>query len=301
MEVRPVSGADDQAVCLDIFLRSMNDLLAQHGKAPAERDDVMWVPASVTHFATTDPQRLVLAVDGGRPVAFGCAFQRERFWFLAFLFVLPESQSSGVGRAVLEALLPPLPERATMHLATVVESDQPVSTMLYAGYGMVPRVPLYWLRDLPGIDGLPELPGDLRAGPLSLDDRQDAMDQLDRRLLGYARPQDHRLFASEAERARVYVADDGSLKGYGYRMPDDWVCPVAAVDESITAAIVRDLLTGYSGDLKKVTIQIAGTAGRLLPLLLRAGMRASGGAQLLYCSNGRVPSPSYLPYGGHLP
>jgi GNAT superfamily N-acetyltransferase len=301
MDVRPVSGSDDQALCLDIFLRSMNDLHVQQGKAPAERGDVMWMPASVTHFATTDPQRLVLAVDGGRPVAFGCAVQRDRFWFLSFLFVLPDSQRSGVGRAVLEALLPPPPERATMHLATVVESDQPVSTMLYAGYGMVPRVPLYWLRDLPAIDGLPELPHGIRAGPLSPDDHQAAMDQLDRALLGYARPQDHRLFASEAELARVYVAEDGSLKGYGYRMPDEWVCPVGAVDETITAGIVRDLLTGYSGDLKKVTIQIAGSAGRLLPQLLRAGMRASGGAQLLYCSNGRVPSPSYLLYGGHLP
>ena len=95
--------------------------------------------------------------------------------------------------------------------------------------------------------------------------------------------------------------DDGSFMGYGYRMPDDWVCPVGAVDEAITAAIVRDLLDGYAGDLKKVTVQIAGTAGRLLPQLLRAGMRASGGAQLLYCSNGRVPSPSYLPYSGYLP
>lgn len=99
----------------------------------------------------------------------------------------------------------------------------------------------------------------------------------------------------------MYLAGDGSILGYGYRAPDRWLCPVASTDEPLTAAIVADLLTELDGDVRTETVQVAGNAGDLLPRLVRAGMRSSEGAALLYCSNGRVPPPSYLPYGGFLP
>ncbi|MGH2631469.1 MAG: GNAT family N-acetyltransferase [Actinomycetota bacterium] len=301
MEIRPVSGPDDQEACFDIFLRSINDLHAKQGQPPTERSDTTWMPESVAHFAAVDPDGLVLAIDGGEPIAFGCAFRRERFWFLAYLFVLPGSQASGVGRAIFESLLPPASERSALNLATVVESKQPVSTMLYSSHGIVPRMPLYWLNELPGPDGLPELPDGLQPRALSLDEHQEGIDRLDRELLGYARPRDHRMWAGEATIARTYIGSDGSIVGYGYLGPDDFLCPVASKDEAITTGIIRDVLTGFPGEIPKVTIQMSGAAGRLLPSLLRAGMRSEEGAQFLYCSNGRVPPPAYLPYAGYLP
>lgn len=302
MEIRPVVGPHEQEVCFDIFLKASNELGERLGEPAIEPKDVEWMPASLAHFAATDPERLVFAVEGGQPIAFGCAFQRERFWFISELMVLPESQGSGVGRALMDALLPSEPERSSMTLATVVESRQPVATMLYARYGIVPRVPLYWLSELPSRDGLPEMAKGVEAHPLSLEEHLEAIGRLDRDLLGYTRPQDHQMWARDAERASVYLGRDGSIVGYGYRAPDDWISPVAAADESLTAAIVRDLLEDYPGEVRNVTIGIAGTAAGLLPELLRAGMRADeGGAKLLYCSNGRVPPPAYLLYGAYLP
>jgi GNAT superfamily N-acetyltransferase len=301
MELRRVDGADDRAICADIFVRSYNGLREARGDAPLERGDVEWMPASLEHLGATDPEGLLLALDDGAPVAFGCAYRRDRFWFLSYLFVLPGSQASGTGRALLEALLPPAAERSTMQLATVVESSQPVSTMLYARYGIVPRAPLYWLKELARLDELPHLPDGLRAEPLSLTQHRDVIDRLDRELLGYVRPRDHELWSRDAKRSRVYLGDDGSCVGYGYLAPDEWVCPAAAVDEAVAAGIIRDVLAGYPGNVANVTIQITGSAGSLLPLLLRAGMRCEEGAQLLYCSNGRVPPPGYLLYAGFLP
>jgi GNAT superfamily N-acetyltransferase len=301
VDIRPASGADDRATCVDIFVRSLNDLRERRGEPSKDVSEMDWMPASVEHFATSDPDGMVLAFDDGAPVAFGCAVRRERLWFLSYLFVLPGSQGSGVGRAIVETLLPTPAERSSMDLALVVEAQQPISTMLYATYGIVPRVPLYFLNELSRPGELPDLPDGVTGRPLSVDEHQGAVDRLDRDLLGYTRPVDHEMWAREAARARVYLRDDGSCAGYAYLAPDDWLNPVASSDETLTAAIVRDLLTDAPGELRKATIQVSGTAGVLLPTLLRAGMRAEEGAHLLYCSNGRVPPPSYLMYGGFLP
>ncbi len=301
MEIRPASGAGDLAICVEMFVRTSNDLGARHGDEPFTREDVGWMPASLDHLASTDPGDLVLALDGGDPVGFGCAFRRERFWFLSYLYVVPERQGAGLGRRILRHLLRPPPERGGAILATVAESRQPVSTMLYASIGIAPRVPLYWLEGEPRLDQLPGLPDGVSAQALSLERHGEQLDRLDRKLLGYARAVDHAMWIREAPAARAYLASDGTMAGYGYRAPDDWICPLGAIDEELAAAIVRDLASPGTADGTKVTVQVAGSAGALLPLLLRAGLRSEEGATLLYCSNGRVPAPSYLPYGGFLP
>jgi len=194
VEIRQVSGLEDQRICADIFVRSIDGLHERNGQPPTDTSDMGWLPASLAYFAEADPERLVLALEDGAPVAFGCAMRRERFWFLSYLFVLPDAQAKGVGRALLEHLLPPDAERSSMDLATVVESRQPVSTMLYSRYGIVPRTPLYWMTHLPGIEDLPRLAAGVRARPIELETDGDAIDAFDRALLGYARPQDHRMW-----------------------------------------------------------------------------------------------------------
>ncbi len=67
--------------------------------------------ALLAHLRATDPERFLVAVRPGadgaeRVVAFASASRREHVWFLAMLFVLPDEQARGLGRALLEAVLP---------------------------------------------------------------------------------------------------------------------------------------------------------------------------------------------------
>jgi GNAT superfamily N-acetyltransferase len=297
MEIRPVEGAAEREVCFDIFMRAINDLEERRGRKAIDPADMDWMPPSVEHLARTDPDRLILALEDGEPVAFASAYRREAFWFLAYLFVLPAAQGKGLGRTLLERLLPEEPERPTVQLATIVEAEQPVSAMLYTTVGLAPRMPLYWLDGTPRPGVLPDPPDGIASEPLSLERHAGGIDRLDRELLGYARPVDHELWAGESSAARAYLDADGEVVAYGYRA-DDWIGPVGAPDEELTAAIVGDLAAAGGGS---VTVQVSGSAGALLRLLLRAGLRSERGAVLLYSSNGRVPPPSYLQYGGFLP
>ena len=301
MEIRPVEGAAEREVCFDIFMRAINDLEERRGRDAIDPADMGWMPPSIEHLAQTDPESLILALEGGDPVAFASAFRREAFWFLSYLFVLPAAQGNGLGRTLLERLLPDEPTRGSGHLATIVEAAQPVSTMLYASVGIAPRVPLYWLDGAPRPGALPDLPDGISSEPLSRERHADGLDRLDRELLGYARSVDHVLWAGEASAARAYLDADGELVAYGYRTSDEWIGPVGAPNEELAAAIVDELAGAGDGDDGIITVQVSGSAGTLLRMLLRAGLRSEKGAVLLYSSTGRVPRPSYLMYGGFLP
>ena len=294
------AAEDELQLCFDIYLEANNDLEAQRGADPIAPQDIAWLHGILAHLRHTDREGVVLAWEGGDAIAFGAAYTREDFWFLAMLDVRPAQQGAGVGRAILEHLLPPRDARGSMTLATTVETIHPVSTMLYARYGIAPRAPLYWLRDLARPDAVPALPAGVTARPVRPDD-QAAFDALDREEVGYARPQDHAMWAELSGLARTYVRDDGSVAGYAYLGPDGWLGPVAAAEEALVPAIVREILEERGGDLSDVVITVPGYADVALRALLLAGMRSSAGAAALYCSTGRLPSPRYLPFGGYLP
>ena len=301
MDIRPVVIPGELEMCVDVWLRAMNDVGQRQGDPPMSADDVAWLPVSLSHLATSDPGRFLLSLRDGKPVAFGCAFERDDFWFLSELMVLPEAQGAGIGTGLLEALLPDEVDRSTMTLATVVESRQPTSTLLYSRYGMVPRVPLYWMEGIRDPGSLPALADGVVICPLDLGQHGDAIDHFDQAYLGYTRAQDHRMFSEESESAWVYFSADDDVVGYSYVQPEGWLSPVAATDEKLTAGILRSLVEGGHVPEDKVTIQIGGDAGGLLPMLARAGMRCEEGARLIYCSNGSVPPPGYLHFGGYHP
>jgi GNAT superfamily N-acetyltransferase len=148
--------------------------------------------ALLTHILTTDPERFLVAVEARHPergqlrervVGFGVAVQRERVWFLSQLYVLPEHQGRGIGRALLTQIFPsvgtsegathesgngarPVEPRAPGAMATCTDSAQPISNGLYARFGIVPRVPIMNLVGNPRLDMLPQLPDNVRAVPM---------------------------------------------------------------------------------------------------------------------------------------
>ncbi|MEU8268032.1 GNAT family N-acetyltransferase [Sphaerisporangium sp. NPDC049002] len=91
---------------------------------------------------------LVGEVDG-RVVGFGGVIRRGEVSHLGDLFVLPDHQSSGIGRTILSRLLPSDTPRVTF------ASDDPRALGLYIRQGMRPVCPLIYLIHHPGEDSGP--------------------------------------------------------------------------------------------------------------------------------------------------
>ena len=168
-------------------------------------------------------------------VGFGSATLRDGTWFLGMLFVLPEFQARGVGRQLLERVMPPQAEREAVALGTATDSVQPISNALYSQYGMVPRLPVFNFVGRPERpDALPGLPAGVGitetdwTAEASEARELSAVAAVDSATLGYAHPQDHGFLKAEGRRRFVARSERGDTLGYGYIAPSGRFGPIAA-------------------------------------------------------------------------
>jgi GNAT superfamily N-acetyltransferase len=275
---RPASEADLLA-CEDVWRVGLDGYLGRLGfpEMPTENPGLRRLHA---HTLATDPSRFWVAIeprtDGNRVVAFGSAVLRGPVWFLSMLFVYPEAQGHGVGRALLERIRPPAADG--IRLATATDAAQPVSNALYASLGIVPRMPLFNLVGRPWAGWQPPpLPGAVRVLRVTADltGFPAERDALDREVLGFDHPVDHAYAGGDGRHTFAYVDGDGALLGYGYAAEAGRVGPIAARDAALLAPILGHLLVAVEPRGASST-WLPGASDGALRTVLEAGLRIEG-------------------------
>jgi GNAT superfamily N-acetyltransferase len=299
LHFRP-AGADDLHACWEIWRDALNDYMLPLNlpPIPIEADSITRLHE---HLRSTDPDRFVVATrgaeEGEQVVGFTSAIRRGDLWFLSMLFVRPAVQGAGVGRALLERVLP----SDGAILAAATDTAQPISNALYASLGVVPRMPMFSLIGRPGRDGgFDPLPPGVVAEPLSStayggDDRiAGVVDAVDREVLGFVHRQDHRFVALEGRHGFLYRDADGAIVGYGFASEVGRVGPVAALDEALLAPILGHLLEAIV-PRGASAIWVPGAAGGAMRQLLGAGFRFEGFPVLLCWTRPFADFGRYLP------
>ena len=309
---RPVR-TDELAACAEVWRDGINDYTRRLNQpdVPPETASLLRLYA---HLQVTDPERFIVATmppadgdtetgDGERVVAFAAAVMRERLWFLSMLFVRPGLQGAGLGRELLARVAPGDGEAAFR--ATATDSAQPISNALYASAGIVPRVPLL------NLIGMPEQPGvfgtlpsgivptpfaDLAAGSGGNGHRRlaDAVDTLDREVLGVAHPADHRFLRQESRTGWLYHGPDGTPVAYGYATEAGRVGPVAVRDPALLAPILGHLTSAVT-PRGAFALWLPGTADRAVVPALQAGFRLDQFPVLLCWDQPFADLTRYLP------
>jgi GNAT superfamily N-acetyltransferase len=283
--------------CQRIFDTSYSDLHVRHGiPIDEDDDDPDWLHPILIHFMKTDPQATLLATVDDEPVAIASTVRRDDYWFLSFLFVLPGSQAQGIGRALLDRLGPSDPGVVR---ATIVESFQPVSTALYASYGMTPRAINYWLGKVSRPHALSRLPSDLLQGPISSADA-DEIDALDRTMLGFDRRVDHNWWSEEGAVGWAYRRG-GDLVAYAY-VENGVVAPALATDERTLCEVVGDVV-GTADEPASMSVHVGGNCSAVFRMLIEAGARIDDGSsnRFIYCSSDGPLPASYIFHAPWLP
>ena len=299
IEIRPAVTADLPA-CHGIWRDGIDAYLRPMGFPPLQRDNA-GVRRLHDHTLATDPRRFMIAErssrrDGRRVVAFGSAVERGDLWFLSMLFVAPGEQSRGLGRALLEQLLPD--DRDRRVLATCTDSAQPISNGLYASLGIVPRMPLFNFvgRPEPGF-AWPALPDGIRAEPVAEPARwrdTDEVAALDRALLGFAHPEDHRFVQAEPRRPFEYRNRDGELVGYAYAGDVGRIGPIAVAEPGLLEPVLGHVL-GAVVPRGASAVWLPGAAGDALRTAIRAGLRIDGFPVLAGWSRPHADYTRYVP------
>jgi hypothetical protein len=217
------------------------------------------------------------------------------------LFVLPEFQARGVGRGLLERVMPPEAERHAVALGTATDSVQPISNALYSQYGMVPRLPVFNFVGRPERpQALPGLPAGVRVtetdwtAEASGAGEQAAIAAVDAATLGYAHPQDHAFLRAEGRRRFIARSERGETLGYGYIAPSGRFGPIAATDPALLGPITAHLLTAVRPPGAYAT-WIPGAADELFVMLLRAGFRFESFPTLLLWNRPVADFSRYVP------
>ena len=284
---------EDLPACEAVYRAGLNSYLGPLGfpEIPSENPGLRRLHA---HTMATDPERFLLATRGDRVVAFGSAVVRGRAWFLSMLFVDPAEQARGLGRALLERLLPD-PEVVPI-LATATDSAQPISNGLYGSLGIVPRLPLLNLVGRPRDDHrLPSLPPGVRAEPMAGQaSAAAAIAGLDRAALGFEHPQDWAFLAADGRRGFTFRDGAGSLLGYGYASEAGRIGPVAVADGALLAPALGHLLTAVQ-PRGASSVWLPGSATDAVVAALRAGLRIESFPVLLCWNRQFADFTRYVP------
>ena len=302
-----IATNEDLGACAAIWRTSINDY-TNRLNLPEIPDDLAAVLRLYAHLHSTDPEGFVVAEQADasgeqRIVAFVSALRRGPLWYLSMLFVLPEMQGKGLGRALIERVLP---AAGTASLATCTDSVQPISNALYASLGMAPRMPLLRLVGLPDRrHELQPLPDGIRAVPfdeirdgaadgLRASALDDEVDTLDRDVVGFAHRQDHDMVRREGRIGFLYVGAGGGTIGYGYASEAGRVGPVAVRDAALLDPLVGHLVTTVA-PRGAFGIWLPGAAVTATTSLLRAGFRIDGFPVLLCWDQPLVDFSRYVP------
>ena len=232
---------------------------------------------------------------------FAAITERGEVAYLSSLFVRREGRTKGLGRRLLDAVLPP----EGKILATVASAD-PRALSLYAQAGMRPRWPVLLLRGT--ATAAVALPGSgIRVDDADPDDPELAL--WDARCCGRPRPQDHAYWRQEEGAISLLFRRGRETIGYGIvrlgagTLDEAGACtigPVGALLPDDAAACVLAAV-GWAAALSAVLrIDVPGPHHALAPLL-GAGFRIID--QDTFCSSGLLPfvdSRCYVGSGGSL-
>lgn len=256
-------------------------------------------PATLRHVFETGT--MYVAEHQGTILAFAGAITRGSVTFLTDLFVRPQTQSAGLGKALLEYVLP---HEQAIHCT--MSSTDPRAQALYIRYGMQPVFPhfnLQWrgrAHEEPFAADIEVIEG--QAGDASLL-------EWDAQVSGRARPIDHAFCIEQQRSIPLWFRRGGVTVGYAYvrqveeslLSPQRWVVgPLGVSTPEHAAPCVLAATAWAQRRAERVRIDVPGPHPGLAPLLER-------GFQIIYVevfhSTASTPifdARCYIPSGSDL-
>ena len=234
---RPATAADSRT-CFDIFERTIDDLGQRTGGAANSTadDPAAWDvrrPLFDHLAATGDAWWIAEDEVNGSPIGYARSILRDGVRELTEFFVLPETQSGGVGG---ELLARAFAADGARHRAIVATLD-PRAIARYLRTGLDARVAIIGLHGVPRpmtvATDLERESIDPAAPPF------DELAQIDRVVLGFRRDADHAWLAGQ--RSGWLYRRDGLAVAYGYHPARPaWGGPYAALEAADLPALLAD-------------------------------------------------------------
>jgi len=259
----------------------------------------------LVHLQAHDPDGFFCALDRDETLGFGAAHVRSRQWTLSELWVLPQHQGKGAGRALLQrllgygersgakerlALVPPLPSIQAILLGAGLRAVCPVHRLAMAREDAA-RLASSLGRTFPSQDVTHELLK--RRGQADLD-------RIDRVVRGIVREIDHVHWIKQRGLNVAFVRQRDRIAAYGYGGRDQ-VGPVAgSTREAALAAIGQAIELALQAGTTRPAILVPEPFTDALDALFDAGARIES-TLLLHADGAQLQPDRWIPGRPNLP
>ena len=264
--------ADDLPPATRIVQDAYNDVRVQHGLPPS----IVLGPPMFQTFSLTEPSSsLYVAEADGALCGFAFSWMRQRFWFLAQLFVRPGTQSQGLGRAMLSKTLDHAEENGAENRALITMAYNMKSTGLYIRNGMYPREPLLRLvAPAPVVEGRSEVSA-LELVPIEPWLAScEWLSQIDQEVLGFRRDSHHAFLLGGFAARALRVQRAGRPVGYAYLSATGHIGPLAITPGEDGPEILKAVVScAVDGHPTQVSLIVPGKAERILAAAFQLGFR----------------------------
>ena len=224
-----------------VFRRSLFDYLRRTGQVDHTVDltsvtaiEESWARHAtwMEHLAATAAEDWVAEDPDGRIIGWAQSIERDGMLELTMFFVDPQAQSRGVGRGLLERAFP----LGRGHTRTISATLDPRAIALYLQFGVS------YLTTSIDVVGQPracDVATDLlieRVEPGGRADAVTSIADIERALLGHARPEDTRFLLGE--RPAWLARRGGRVVGMAFGMGGDCTGPMGALDPADLPALM---------------------------------------------------------------
>jgi len=273
-----------------IFVRSLEDFRRRMNFQTDQADDsdiqTWWARRQplYEHLARTADQ-FWIAEEDGAAIGYARSIRREDTLELTEFFVLPASQSAGVGR---ELLARAFPAEGARHRSIIATTDARAQGR-YLRAGVYTHFPIYYFGRQP--QAVPE-PSDLLIEPFDAAGAvMDDLRAIDQEILGYTRDVDHEWLA-QVKHGQLYRRA-GRAVGYGYAEAGSG--PFALLDPSDYPAVLAQAaaLAVARGDAE-VGFEVPLVNRHAVNYLLRRGYQMDSFFAFYMCDAPRGRPENYI-------
>jgi GNAT superfamily N-acetyltransferase len=285
MELRYRALAESETgQAADLFLTALRDMAARNGQSVPASYTREFVLPRYAHLRRTGIFRVAEA--DGKIVSICSAIVRDELWFLSMFWTLPEWQQRGVGTPLLKQVWQQGREQGARVDFTWSSIDF-AAIATYMKLGMLPGCQIFTFAGSPA--ALPPPP----PGYVLEDLERDSASNIDRKVRGTAREQDHAFWSSGGIRYRVRAG--GEIAGYFYVF-DGVIGPAAWSGAEHAQAVLALALRAAGEQVPEIKLMAAGMNHSAIRAALGAGLRLAGSSHLL-CSRPFGALDQYLPSG----
>jgi GNAT superfamily N-acetyltransferase len=249
-----------------------NDLRVRHGLSPS----IVLGPPLFQTFSLAEPSsNLWVAEADGTLQGFAFSWMRQKFWFLAQLFVRPGMQSEGIGQAMMSRTLHHAEENGAENRALITMAYNTVSTALYIRNGLYPREPL--LRMVAPMPLVEERVGTSKVKVAPIEPwpvSRGWLSQIDEEVLGFRRESHHAFLLGGGAAQALCVQQAGRPVGYAYVSAAGHIGPLAVSPVADPGEALRAVVRGtLELQPKQISMIVPGRADRLLDAAFALGFR----------------------------